>query len=96
MPKNKRKVNPQRRHATIADVNKAKRQGQEYAISVTWAIFFTVMRDKEGWGMKRLRRLWDEVNDLSDSISKGYVSVPDLMQTLEDEAGITLRQEEHK
>lgn len=88
----KKKVNPHRRPATVADVERAKKTAQNQAINIAWAIFFTVMRDKEGWGMKRLRRLWDEVNDLSDSISGGYVSVSDLMQALEDEAGIVLKE----
>ena len=88
----KKKVNPNRRPATVADVEKAKKKAQSQAINIAWAIFFTVMRDKEGWGVKRLRRLWDEVNDLSDSISGGYVSVSDLMETLEAEAGIVLKE----
>lgn len=85
-----KKVNPHRRPATMADVKKAKRQATEDAISATWAIFFTVMRDKEGYGPKRLCRLWDRVNDLSDSIARGYVSVNDLKKVLADETGITL------
>lgn len=91
MSKGKKKVNPNRRPATAADVEKAKRQAQSFAIDTAWAIFFTAMRDKEGWGVKRLRRLWDEVNELADSISKGYVSVEDLKKALEEEAGIVLK-----
>lgn len=87
----KKRTNPNRRPATAADVAKAKQQAQSFAIASTWAIFFTVMRDKEGYGAKRLQRLWGEVGELSDSISAGYVSVTDLMKTLEDEAGIVLR-----
>ena len=81
-----KKVGASRRQATAADVAKAKREAVMSAI----AIFFTVMRDKEGYGIKRLRRLWDEVNDLSDSITKGFVSVPDLIKVLEEEAGIVI------
>lgn len=88
----KKKVNPHRRPATAADVEKAKKKAQNQAINITWAIFFTVMRDKEGWGAKRLRRLWDEVNELSDSISQGYITVDDLMKTLDEEAGIVLKE----
>lgn len=51
------------------------------------------MRDKEGYGPKRLRRLLDEVNYLSDSIVKGYVSVQDLFRALEEEVGITFGKE---
>lgn len=86
----KMKVNPRRRSATVADVNKAKNQAQQYAIAASWAIFFTALRDKEGWGKKRLNRLWAEVNELADSITRGYVTVPDLVKTLAEEAEIYL------
>ena len=49
-----------------------------------------LFRDKEGFGYTRLRRVWDEVNYLADSVSKGYVSIADLEKELED-YGITLR-----
>lgn len=86
----KKKMNPKRKPASYADVLKAKKDAQEKAIAYTWAIFFTVMRDKEGYGKQRLQRLWQEVNELSDSISKGYVNVHDLMKTLASEANIVL------
>ena len=86
----KKKVNPNRIPVTKADVDKAKRDVQLKAISYVWAIFFTVMVDKEGYGKKRLKRIWNAVTDLSDSISKGYVKVEDLLKTLEEEKGIYL------
>lgn len=86
----KKKVNPKRKPATQADIMKAKKDAQSKAIDYAWAIFFTVMVDKEGYGRKRLNRIWNEVSDLSDSIAKGYVSVKDLMRTLEEEKGIVL------
>lgn len=89
MGKHKR-VNPHKRPATAADVERAKRDAQTLAIDCAWAIFFTVLRDKEGYGCMRLRRVWNHVNYLSESIADGRVSIQDLMQTLRDEAGITL------
>ena len=49
-----------------------------------------VLKAKEGYGTKRLRRLWDEVNYLSESVSSGRVNIRDLAETLRDDAGITL------
>lgn len=74
----------------MADVEKAKREATGVAISYAWAILFSCLHDKEGWGRVRLMRLWEEVNDLSDSIAKGYVSVTDLKHTLKDEMGVEL------
>lgn len=85
----KKKVNPRRRPATQADVEKAKRQAQTHAINMVWAVFFTALRDKERFGYTRLRRVWDEVNYISDSIDKGYVKLDDLVNELA-EYGITL------
>jgi hypothetical protein len=42
------------------------------------------LRDKEGFGEKRLRRVWEEVNYLSDSIAQGYVKLSDLVAELKD------------
>ncbi len=86
----RKKINPRHIPVSQADIIKAKREAQAQAINYAWAIFFTAMRDKEGYGKKRLRRVWDAVNELSDSISQGYVNVKDLMRTLETEAGIVL------
>lgn len=86
----KQRVNPNRRLATMADVQRAKRDAQDEAVKLAWTIFFTVMRDKEGYGIKRLKRLWGEVEYLSDSIAKGYVNLEELHKVLRDEGGIDL------
>lgn len=86
----KKKVNPRHKPATQADVNKAKKEAQNYAIRITMAVIFTCLRDKEGWGKVRLKRLWDEVESLSDSIRQGYVSLNDLLKVLEED-GYELR-----
>ena len=80
----KKRVNPHRRPVTLADVKKAKRQAQVQAVTSVWAVFFTALRDKEGFGEKRLRRVWEEVNYLLDSIAQGYVKLSDLVAELKD------------
>ena len=55
----KKKINPRKRPATQADIIKAKKYAQSKAIDTAWAIFFTVMVDKEGYGKKRLNRIWE-------------------------------------
>lgn len=80
----KKKVNPRRIPATLADVNKAKKEAMDIAITFAWAILFTALRDKEGFGYVRLRRVWDEVNYISDSIDKGYIDIDDLVNELKE------------
>ncbi len=86
----KKKPNPRKRPATQADVQRAKRDAKNEAVQFAWAILFSVLRDKEGYSIEDLRRVWAEVENLSDSIIKGYVSVADLRTALREEAGINL------
>lgn len=87
----KKKVNPSRRPASRADVERAKREAQEVAVKLAWSIFFTVLRDKEGYELDDLRRVWNEVEDLSDSIAGGYCTVADLRDVLKQEIGAAIR-----
>ena len=86
----KKKVNPRRRPATQADVQRAKQKGREEAIKLAWSILFTVLRDKEGYDLEALQRVWKEVDDLSDSIAKGYCTVTDLRDVLKQEIGANI------
>ena len=47
----KKKVNPRNIPATQADVNRAKKLASDLAVQSCWAIMFTAMRDKYGWGI---------------------------------------------
>ena len=86
----KKRVNPNRRPASMADVKKAKQQAQDIAVEIVWSIFFTVLADKEGYELEDLKRVWNEANDLSDSIAKGYCTVKDLRMILRDESGVDI------
>lgn len=85
-----KKINPRKRPATQADIMKAKKEATSEAISFAWAIMFTALHDKEGFGRVRLKRVWKEVENLSDSVAKGYVSITDLKHTLKEEMGVEL------
>lgn len=82
------KINPRKRPANQADVERAKKEAMSIATDYALCIFFTVLRDKEGYGIKRLQRLYSHINTLSQAIEQGYVSLPDLKRTLKEEAGI--------
>jgi hypothetical protein len=84
------KLNPRRRPATQADVQKAKNDASEFAITATCAIFLSVLTDKEGYNASDIRRVWQQVNSLSESVSGGYVSIADLRKTLNEEYDILI------
>ena len=73
--------------ATIAG---AKHAGQTRGIKCATAIFLRVMKDKEGATTEDVVRIWKEIENLSDSIAKGYVRLEDIQQSLKDEDGIDL------
>ena len=86
----KKKVNPKRQPVTMADVKRAKDEAMREATKAAWAIMFTVLRDKEGHTLEDLKRIWAEVDDLSDSIIKGYCTVADLRVILKEEEGANI------
>ena len=85
-----KKLNPRRRPATQAEVDKARDEGVRTGTNFGLVIFLTVMRDKEGYGPARLMRLWREIEELCDSVSKGYVKIDDMSAALLAEAGIRI------
>ena len=85
-----KKVNPKKRRATIADVNKAKKRTEKQSVIAAWAIMFSVMRDKFDWDSDQLQKLWNYVESYSESIIKGYIKIDDLTRVLKEEDGIVL------
>lgn len=83
-----KKTNPRKKPLTHADIKRIKNETMNEAIKNAFAIFFTVLWDKEHCDMESMKRVWDEVNELSDSISAGYVTTSDLLNTLKQEYNI--------
>ena len=84
------KVNPRRRPATQADVNRAVERATNDALTASAAIFLTILCDKEGADAETIQRVWQEMQELSQSIIDGYVSVSDLKDTLSNEYGVDI------
>lgn len=87
--KKSRKQNPRNRPATWADVERAKRDASNEALSLAMAIFLTVLVDKFN-GEEYIADVWAAVNKLSQEISEGRVNLWDLKTVLEEEYSIEL------
>jgi len=87
----KKKINPRKRPASMADVEKAKKDATGEAISLSIALFLTVMVDKYGFDADTLKSVWNDINKLSQEVSEGRVNLHDLKQVLIEEYGIELR-----
>lgn len=86
----KKKTNPYRMPVTMANVERAKKEASADAIRRTQALFLTVLRDKEGYDIEGLQRVWNEIEDLSDSVINGYCTISDLRDVLKQEEGVEL------
>ena len=75
-------------HLKQSHVKNMKEDATNEGLKGALIIFFTVMRDKEGYGRKRLKRIFKHATDLADSMQKGYVKMEDLEKVLADEADI--------
>lgn len=62
----KKKVNPYRIPATQGDIEKAKRDATNTAVASTWAIMFSVLRDKEGY---------DKIDDLIEELRENGIAL---------------------
>ena len=57
-----------------------------------WSMFapMMVLRDYFGFGGQRLKRFYENLIDMYDSIDKDYLDLKDISETLKEEAGIDL------
>lgn len=70
--------------------------GVQDATSAIYASTLLVLRDKFGFGAIRAERLLAAITDQVDSINKGYVSIEDMKQTVNEELGIKLKYERNE
>ena len=84
------KTNPKRIPRTQADVDKAFRAGLKVGQDYATVIYLSVLYDKEFATAEIMQRVGMEVNDLADSVIKGYVTIADLRNTLKEEYGVEL------
>lgn len=76
-----------------SEQKKLIQRSRDEGVLFTTIILLFVMRDKFGYGKNRLKRLYNEMEKLAESISLGYVRLTDLQLALEQESGITISKE---
>lgn len=73
---------------------KAFEDGEKSAIdrASKWSMFapMMVLRDYFGFGGQRLKRFYENLIEMYDSIYKDYLDLKDISETLKEEAGIDL------
>lgn len=79
------KTNPKRIPRTQADVDRAFMDGMNIGMEIAIDMFMTVLLDKHDAKQEDLDVFAAEVNDLCDSIDKGYINYVDLRNTLRED-----------
>ena len=91
MSKGKKKHTPARNiPVSKADVERAKKLAADEGVKLAMVIFLSVLLDKEGYDKERLQQVWKYIEDRSQAITDGYVSVNDLYKVLRDEYEVVL------
>ena len=85
-----KKTNPRRVPCTLADVERARQEGLKQGQDWASVIYLTVLFDKEHATPEIMQRVGNEINELVDSILKGYVTISDLRNTLKQEYGVEI------
>ena len=87
MPK---KVNPRKRPATQADVNRAKNEATNEAIKRICYLMLYILIEKHNAPYEDIQQLAEEVNYYADSITRGHVSWKDIERVVVDEYDVRL------
>ena len=86
----RKKVNPRRKPATQADVEKAKNEAKTFALDAAIAICAMANHDVFQFGKIRMKRWWDYVESLSEDVLNGQTTIPEIQEALWNECGINL------
>ena len=85
-----KKVNPRRRPATQADVERAKREATNEAMKRVLYLILFLLIDKHGAPLEDIQQLAMEVNDEADSVASGEIKWKDIEWVVETEYDVHL------
>ena len=86
----KRRVNPRRKPASQADINRAKSRATSEAIKRICYLMLYILIEKHNAPYEDIQKLAEEVNYYADSITKGYVSWKDIEHVVVEEYDVRL------
>lgn len=67
------------------------KEATEEAYTRQFAVMMRVMRDRFGFGRRRLRRLWDACLEYIHDIDEGLLSTEEMLKCLKNQDGIVIR-----
>jgi hypothetical protein len=75
---------------------KTTKDAIDFAVTNYLACVALCLHDKLGFGHVRACRFMRDVDNLFDSINQGYLSLDDVLKTVEEEIGITFERTKQK
>ena len=84
------KVNPRRKPATQADVEKARREGRYEGFNGLMSIFLWVMVEDFGFSDDDLKRIQERLMFYLDEIKARRLGLDDIISALAEEHGLTI------
>ena len=86
-----KKLNPNRKVTmTVREINKLKENATIRAVNITQLFPLMILRDKYGFGSKRLADFQKHYDDMWDAYNKGYVKLEDIARTIYEETGVKI------
>ena len=73
--------------------NETKKEAVDQAVTSLTASFLLTLKDDFGFGAKRAQRLLEGVQNQFDAVTKGYISLDDMRETIEKELRISIKEE---
>lgn len=86
----KKKTNPNKQLVTRAELNKAVKEERNKVFLYWMALSLFSLHNKKGFGAKRLNDFWTDVNELSEMVSEGYLTLDDILDTIYKESKIQI------
>lgn len=86
----KKRVNPRRKPATMADVRRAKQEAQDRAMRMVLYLLLYVLIEKHSASIDFIQSIAENVNYYADSVKRGYVTWNDIERVVVDEYGVRL------
>ena len=87
----RKKANPKTvHHLSDMELQKMEAKWTHNASTLALCAFLSVMHDKEGYGAKRLKRVYDNVEKLSQEITEGRLDLKDIRDAMLEEIGVEL------
>ena len=89
-----KKLNPNRKVTlTVREINKLKENATIKAVQITQLFPLMILRDKYGFGSKRLQDFLEHYSNMFDAYNKGYVKLEDIANTIYEETGVKISDE---